>query len=556
MRITRPYPIPTLRTKRVLALACGGSHAFAIVTEASGSGTLTLGPLPRGEATHNGAAGGVLMAWGASFVGALGFTDAVQSYTPRIVNFPDAPPGALVTYVAAGLVSSAAVVNGKKLYMWGDASYGRLGLGDVGYAATPVPIREPTPLELVHPDGTSLLPVQVGCGGSFSTFLAHSPMQPPGSGCYLFTSGVIGADLFISEASPGKPDARSDGADAGGVVSVSVRDPVLADNPDSKPAPVQLVPTLCTALGSAPTCVQVAAAATHYAVIARCARPTSVAANTMLTAAARALGSKVASGAAVMPPPSEPTKVRGSLYTAGFGFLGQREPSRGEQGITVCIEPRPVAGALEDEDIAEVSCGHYFTIARNVHGEMFGFGANEFGNLNTGRYVDIAMPTSAKELEKAHVEALACGGDFCIALRYPGLLGDAKARHAAKNAFSKWRSRAKARRATSGADRLNDVLHDMMGSAGIEGDLASMNLSELFGALLTASKSADAGDAAEEANAEFMAEAGAVLEEAAGIASDAGAVSEVTAGSRASVVRRKPRLTMRASIAAPAAALL
>ncbi|RYG50013.1 hypothetical protein EON67_06055, partial [archaeon] len=322
LRSTRPYPIPALRTKRVLALACGGSHAFAIVTEASGSGAMTLGPLPRGEATHNGAAGGVLMAWGASFVGALGFADAVQSYTPRVVNFPDAPPGALVTYVAAGLVSSAAVVNGKKLYVWGDASYGRLGLGDVGYAATPVPIREPTPLELTHPDGTSLVPVQVGCGGSFSAFLARPPMQPPGSGCYLLTSGVIGADLYISEASPGKPDARSDGADAGGAVSVSVRDPVLADNPDSKPAPVQLVPTLCTALGSEPTCVQVAAAATHYAVIARCARPTSVAANTMLTVAARALSSKAASGAAVVPPPSEPTKVRGSLYTAGFGFLG------------------------------------------------------------------------------------------------------------------------------------------------------------------------------------------------------------------------------------------
>ncbi|RYY35562.1 hypothetical protein EON62_02405 [archaeon] len=215
-----------------------------------------------------------------------------------------------------------------------------------------------------------------------------------------------------------------------------------------------------------------------------------------------------------------------------------------------------MAGALEDEDIAEVSCGQYFTIARNVHGEMFGFGANECGTLNTGRYVDIAMPTSAKEFENAHVEALACGGDFCIALRYPGLLGDAKARRAAKNAFSKWRSRAKARRATSGADRLNDVLHEMMGSAGMESELASMNLAELFGALLTATKSADADDAAEEASAEFMAEAGMALEEATGLTSDASAAAEGAPGSRASVVRRKPRLTMRASIVAPTAALL
>jgi hypothetical protein len=140
---------------------------------------------------------------------------------------------------------------------------------------------------------------------------------------------------------------------------------------------------------------------------------------------------------------------------------------------------------------------------RNVWGELFAFGANEFGGLNTGKYVDLPAPTSCKEREGVHFEQIAAGPDFMFCLQYPGLLGDAKARQLAKNAFSKWRKKAAGRSATSkDAKQLTAMLTDIAQDEGLGEEMKGlgMDFSQLLAALLQANASAEVEHQAEAAH--------------------------------------------------------
>ena len=257
-RSIRPHLVVPLRSRRVLAVACGGSHTLAIVADgpaASGGAAAPpiVGPLVAGSAAAAG--GGELFVWGSSAVGALGLGGVNRvAWTPTPVAFPGLPRGQRVTYIAAGLVSSAAVVVAEagaaagggsavpplRLFVWGDASNGRLGLrrppqpaASVSPAADPVLLPEEL---LLQCGGRPLVPVSVACGGSFTAFLGRPLPPPPGAplppgpqgGCILLVSGALGFQCSV-RCGP-LPDAAAAGGGAGdasaaGTVSVELDPP-------------------------------------------------------------------------------------------------------------------------------------------------------------------------------------------------------------------------------------------------------------------------------------------------------------------------------------------
>ena len=56
-----------------------------------------------------------------------------------------------------------------------------------------------------------------------------------------------------------------------------------------------------------------------------------------------------------------------------------------KQGKSSSSELKPVGGLVADEDVCEVTCGTYFTVARNLWGELFAWGAGSKGQLGTGK---------------------------------------------------------------------------------------------------------------------------------------------------------------------------
>jgi hypothetical protein len=334
-RSTRPCLVTSLRTKRVLAVACGGSHTLAVVTEASTSGVLTLGPLAPGNAVHTGTMGGVLYAWGGSMVGALGLgPDMPLSPTPTIVPLPDA---GLVTYIAAGLCTSAAVVSGKSLFVWGDAGFGRLGISTPD--DHPV-VWSPTLLRLTLDSSSDIFPQAIALSGSCSAFLARPASAPPGSPCVLLVSGLVGADVIPLQDTPGVVSGE-DTILEGGSVSVLLKKPQIAKDVYADVGPAVWTPVPTKALGARACCVGIAAGASHYVVITQ--EPAAPPKLSLLEAAKKAAGE-----APTVPPSTQPVKLRGVVYTAGYGYLGHDHDTMSFDRY-VAVEPAPVGGALADE---------------------------------------------------------------------------------------------------------------------------------------------------------------------------------------------------------------
>lgn len=540
---TRPYLVAPLRTKRVLAVACGGSHTLAVVVDGVGTAVSTLGPFHAGDAARiPEVPGGTLMAWGSAPGGALGLgPDTLLTFTPQIVHIPGADGP--VTRIAAGLVTSAAIVAGKELYVWGDASHGRLGLGDAGKTTKPSPVFTPTELQLRAPvHGSNIVPVQMALGGSFSAFLARptSDLSATGGGI-LLVAGALGADVTIQERKlPEDVEGGDESHEAhvGGTVSIGIRKLASDTTTVIAPVPVPIAP-----IGHAPSVSWIAAGPTQLAVINKEVTrvetgQASLAQKFMLAAKkieAEAEGrtlseAELAASAAPAPAPTVTTTIRGVLYTAGFGYLGHEENGRPKRGRYVANELRPVGGLLADEDIAGVACGFYFTLARNVWGELYAFGINEFGNLNIGKYVDAPMPVACVEATGHHYEQVVAGTDFVLGLQYPGLLGDAKARVVAKNAFQKWRKKAAAK-ATMAAGSLTDMefasmMDDVAADEGVGDELKAlgMSLPELMQAMLRANKVAEI----EERDANAAAESAAAAADA-GLGNAIGALSTLAA---------------------------
>lgn len=155
-------------------------------------------------------------------------------------------------------------------------------------------------------------------------------------------------------------------------------------------------------------------------------------------------------------------------------------------------------------DVIEVAAGYYSTFARNTSGELLAYGSNEFGGLNMGRFIDVFMPTTCTEPTDAHYEQIAAGPDFVMALQFPGLLGDARTRQLAKNAFSKWRKKARARAsmADTGDGELTSMLQEIASDEDLGlGALAGSDFGSIISSLLRTAEAAQAEEEAQEAAA-------------------------------------------------------
>jgi hypothetical protein len=359
-RSTRPHLVLPLRSRRVLAVACGGSHTLAVVIDAAPdpSPTVNLGPLAPGRVAGSVSGGGALYAWGSSDVGALGLGPDVRvSWKPSPVVFDSASgcSGGGVTYISAGLVSSAAVC-GQQLFVWGDASNGRLGLprpattsgppGSVSQLADPV--SSPTQLSLlcdIDRPSEVLAPIAVACGGSFTAFVGtpSSLVLSDGSGTsmssisggVLLVTGALGyqcrvVDTPLSGASQSAVARdRQYGAVSVALAPVPVArvevpsagEATLLDRPK-----IFYKPALTTTLGDRQCVTALSAGTSHLLVVVREgveAKPLAAAAIRMRLAAA----STTAAAAASASCSSSSQKYRGRVYSAGYSFLGHDCPA-------------------------------------------------------------------------------------------------------------------------------------------------------------------------------------------------------------------------------------
>jgi alpha-tubulin suppressor-like RCC1 family protein len=110
------------------------------------------------------------------------------------------------------------------------------------------------------------------------------------------------------------------------------------------------------------------------------------------------------------------------LYAAGafsYGQLGTTSggPTRMRQAMTQ-LEP---IEALRTEKIVQVACGGYHTLALNDKGDVYAWGAGEYGQLGLpGKPHSVFRPTLVKALEGLQVSFIACGASHSIALTKDG----------------------------------------------------------------------------------------------------------------------------------------
>ena len=360
----RPLPIKSLEGRRVLQVACGGSHTIAIVAE-------------------SGSSFGTLFSWGTGTVGQLGLGSAatVQSEPTSVPLRSRAP----VTSVYAGLVSSGALLATGEALLWGDNSAGRLGLAST--VPLPAPGAMPTfvgadvvweprllkidPASVGQRLGAAVHVVCIALGGTFSLFMVWTDADAPG--CVLLVSGTLGADITRDTwgYTPASEDALNKAIDL----------ETLALQVIATPTPTETFYTRPVILG-------VSAGPRHAAVI-------------------------VADAVAGNAP---------RVFTAGKGWLGHAGSSE-----SILLEtPKstskfaPVAGALAAEDIVEAACGHSHTLVRTSNGRVFAWGRGDSGELGTGNLSDRTLPTPVRTI-KGHIwMSVAAGSYFSLGITTPG----------------------------------------------------------------------------------------------------------------------------------------
>jgi hypothetical protein len=389
----RPVPVLALAARRVLAIACGGSHTLAIIGDgAPGAAAAGVGagagagsggpgsPLPA-VAAH---APGLLFAWGTGTVGQLGLGSTMPILDgPAQVPMPPGPDGkpSLVSQVFAGLVSSAAISAAGECFVWGDASAGRLGLPGIPDTTPPDTVPQfvnahvkwtPTPLT-VSPSDVGMAPggdkpaiVSVALGGSFSLF---SVWTGAGPGCVLLASGALGWDITRDTYGYPQREERE--------VNAMIDDEV-------KVVPRRPTPTPVAPFGVSPIILSAHAGARH--------------------------------AAAVVADASRGGAPR--LYTAGKGWLGHT----GTLDTVLLERPAvsagfaPVSGALADEDIVDAGCGHSHTLARTSDGRLYAWGRGDSGELGHGNLSDRSMPVPSRVADGHHVTAIAAGSYYSAAV--------------------------------------------------------------------------------------------------------------------------------------------
>ncbi|PWA85144.1 regulator of chromosome condensation (RCC1) family protein [Artemisia annua] len=110
----KPQPIPSLEGVRIVQIASGGYHSLALTDD------------------------GRVLSWGYGGHGQLGHFSTQNQAVPTVI---ESLASEKVVYIACGGSSSAAVTDTGKLYMWGNAKDGQLGVPGV-------PEIQPFPIEV------------------------------------------------------------------------------------------------------------------------------------------------------------------------------------------------------------------------------------------------------------------------------------------------------------------------------------------------------------------------------------------------------------------------
>lgn len=391
--VFRPIQLSSLASRKVLSIACGGSHTLAVVAD---------GPS---------ATGGVLVGWGTGTVGQLGLGEASQyADGPVVIPVPMTPQTkgrpVPVARAYAGLVSSACVTALGEAFVWGDASVGRLGLPNIQDSTpaggTPLLVNASkvwTPTQLhftaadLGPEGASAASsylkgrgpyvTHIALGGSFSVFLLHSG-APHQAGCTMLVTGALGVDITRDTYGHPQPSAGATGP-AAQTPEASIEEEIRGITRRMTPAPVAPFMTR-------PVVLNAFAGARHAAAI---------------------VSEDMRGGAP-------------RLYTAGKGWLAHKD-SKSDKGDSPLLERPvvstifgPVGGAIENVDIIEAACGHSHTVARTSEGKIYAWGRGDSGELGQGNLSDHATPTAALDIE-GHVWAQVCAGSYySIGLCEPG----------------------------------------------------------------------------------------------------------------------------------------
>jgi len=82
---------------------------------------------------------------------------------------------------------------------------------------------------------------------------------------------------------------------------------------------------------------------------------------------------------------------------------------------SIVYAPRRI-GALSGTFVIQVTCGDRFTAALTREGQLFSWGANDYGQLGVGDDEERDQPTSVEWMQNVVVKAIAAGGEFMAAI--------------------------------------------------------------------------------------------------------------------------------------------
>ncbi|KAH8266469.1 hypothetical protein KR044_001514 [Drosophila immigrans] len=111
----------------------------------------------------------------------------------------------------------------------------------------------------------------------------------------------------------------------------------------------------------------------------------------------------------------------GKVYSCGWGADGQTgQGNYYSAGVIIQI-----AGDIEKERIVRLACASDCVLALNEHGDVFGWGNSEYGQLDDSPDAEMQINSPrALQLTKGigKVKEVAAGGSFCMALNDQGLV--------------------------------------------------------------------------------------------------------------------------------------
>ena len=108
----------------------------------------------------------------------------------------------------------------------------------------------------------------------------------------------------------------------------------------------------------------------------------------------------------------------GKVWSCGWGADGQT----GQGHTNICYIPALVRGDIENEKIVKVVGQSDCILALNCHGEVFGWGSSEYGQINENKNIQqLNSPCKLQRVKNiGKIIDIAAGGSFCMALNESG----------------------------------------------------------------------------------------------------------------------------------------